>query len=413
MEIKNKLEILAQAAKYDASCSSSGSRRKNTGNTPQLGSTASGGICHSWSEDGRCISLLKILYTNRCIYDCVYCVNRVSNDRPRASLTPRELAELTINFYRRNYIEGLFLSSAIERSPDYTMEQICSAVRLLREDYNFGGYIHLKTIPGADYSLIERAGRLADRVSVNIELPSKESFNDLAPDKDSDEILSAMKGIGGDIEKNREERQKYSNAPRFVPAGQSTQLIVGASPEPDYQIIKLSQSLYEKMNLKRVYYSAFMPISSDSRLPEIKQPPLLREHRLYQADWLIRRYNFSAEELLDENTPDLDPELDPKCHWALQNIERFPVEVNRAPYEMLIRVPGIGLKSARRIISARQQRQIGWQELEDIGPALKRARYFITCRGQYMAGVPFNRNIIKDRLRASDDSSSRQMTLFD
>lgn len=408
MELQDKLRALTRAAKYDASCSSSGSSRK--AGSDRLGSAAASGICHSWSEDGRCISLLKILFTSRCIYDCAYCVNRISNDRPRASFTPEELARLTVNFYRRNYIEGLFLSSAIEKSPDHTMERICRAVEILREEYNFGGYVHLKAIPGADYKLIEKAGRLADRLSANIELPSRESFNSLAPDKDSEDILSSMSEIGEDIEQNREERQKYSSTPRFVPAGQSTQLIVGASPEPDYQIIRLSESLYENMNLKRVYYSAFMPVSRDRRLPRLNRPPLLREHRLYQADWLIRRYNFSAGELLDEENPALDRELDPKSNWALNNFEKFPVEINRADYDLLIRVPGIGLKSARRIVSARQQGAVDMETLRDIGPVLKRAKYFITCRGKYPAAIPFKRELIRERLTAGGEN--KQLSLF-
>ncbi len=414
MELKEKLKTLTRAAKYDASCSSSGSSRNNSNtDKKQLGNAAPSGICHSWSEDGRCISLLKLLYTNRCIYDCVYCVNRSSNDLPRASFQPRELAQLTINFYKRNYIEGLFLSSAIEKNPDYTMARIYRTVKILREEYNFAGYIHLKAIPGADYRLIEKAGRLADRISVNIELPSRKSFNNLAPDKNSDNILNSMQEIGSDIEKNRKERKKYKNAPQFVPAGQSTQLIVGASPEPDYQIIKLSESLYEKMNLKRVYYSAFMPVSNDSRLPRKEQPPLLREHRLYQADWLIRRYNFTAEEILDEDNPNLATEFDPKCNWALNNIEKFPLEINKADYEQLIRIPGIGPKSARRIIAARKQGPINFHELQDIGPVIKRAKYFITCQGKYYAGIPFDYQLIKERLSSGKkDGSQEQLNLF-
>ena len=414
MELKEKLEILTQAAKYDASCSSSGSSRSNKNtDKQQLGNAAPSGICHSWSEDGRCISLLKLLYTNYCIYDCVYCVNRVSNDLPRASFKPRELAQLTVNFYRRNYIEGLFLSSAIEKNPDYTMNQIYRTVKILREEYNFGGYIHLKAIPGADYRLIEKAGKMTDRISVNIELPSRESFDNLAPDKDSENILDSMKEIGSDIEKNRQERQKYKNAPQFVPAGQSTQLIVGATPEPDYQIIKLSESLYENMNLKRVYYSAFMPVSDDNRLPQKNQPPLLREHRLYQADWLIRRYNFSADEILNEDNPNLETEFDPKCNWALNNIEKFPVEINHADYQQLIRIPGIGPKSARRIISARKKGPINFHDLQDIGPVIKRAKYFITCRGKYYAGIPFQYDLIKQRLKqGKNNNSPDQLSLF-
>ncbi|MFW5992174.1 MAG: putative DNA modification/repair radical SAM protein, partial [Halanaerobiaceae bacterium] len=347
MKLLDKLSILADAAKYDVSCSSSGSSRKNS--SGGVGNGAAAGICHSWADDGRCISLLKILFTNYCIFDCAYCVNRESNDIPRVFFAPEEVVDLTINFYRRNYIEGLFLSSAIMKSPDYTMELLLRTVRNLREDYKFNGYIHLKAIPGADPALIELAGGYVDRMSVNIELPSRRSLKLLAPQKNFDNIITPMKEIGTRIVENREEKTSS-----FVPAGQSTQLVVGASPEPDFHILKLSEGLYNRFNLKRVYYSAYIPVNDSPVLPEIAAPPLLREHRLYQADWLLRFYKFTADELLDSSHPNFDIELDPKANWALNNLGKFPIEINKADYEMLLRVPGLGVKSARRIISSRR-----------------------------------------------------------
>ncbi|MDI3546880.1 MAG: hypothetical protein PWR10_532 [Halanaerobiales bacterium] len=412
MELREKLKILSGAAKYDASCSSSGSNRKNT--PGGIGNGASSGICHSWSDDGRCISLLKILFTNYCIYDCAYCINRVSNDLPRASFTPEEVIKLTINFYRRNYIEGLFLSSAVIKSPDYTMELLLKTVRKLREEYKFNGYIHLKAIPGADFSLIARAGRYADRMSVNIELPSKKSLSLLAPQKKMESILTPMKEIGLNIKENREERKKSKNLPRFVPAGQSTQLIIGASPETDYHILKLCEALYQRFNLKRVYYSAYIPVSNNPSLPQLRRPPLLREHRLYQADWLLRFYGFAADELLDRANPNFNPKLDPKANWALNHLHLFPLEVNRADYEMLLRVPGIGIKSARRIVSARRTGSIDFDDLEKFGTVLKRARYFITCKGKYYGGIPFREELIKERLVEGKTGLHRQqLSLFD
>jgi len=411
MEIIDKLEILADSAKYDVSCSSSGSSRQNS--PGGLGNSAPSGICHSWSDDGRCISLLKTLFANSCIYDCAYCINRASNDRPRASFSPRQLAELTVNFYRRNYIEGLFLSSGIKKNPDYTMEQIVETLRLLREEYNFNGYIHAKAIPGADLRLIFQAGELADRISVNIELPSRESLENLAPQKSALDILKPMKNIGSRIGEAREERQKFRHAGKFVPAGQSTQLIVGASPESDYKIMKLADGLYSSYNLKRVYYSAFMPVRPDSRLPALKTPPLLREHRLYQADWLLRFYDFKVEELFSRGTPNLDYQLDPKLNWALNNLDRFPLEVNRADYQELLRVPGIGPRSARKIVEARQEARISYQNLKKMGPVLKRARYFITCQGKYWAGIPFQEKLIETRVREQERSINyQQSSLF-
>ena len=409
MNLGKKLEILSEAAKYDASCSSSGSNRKNS--TSGLGNSAQGGICHSWSDDGRCISLLKILFTNYCIYDCAYCVNRRSNDLPRTTFTPQEVAELTINFYKRNYIEGLFLSSAIHKNADYTMEKILKTVELLRNKHNYNGYIHLKAIPGADYQLVKQAGEYADRMSVNIELPSRKSLAELAPQKKPEDILKPMKKIGKGVKENKEEKRKYENAPNFVPGGQSTQLIVGASPEPDYQILKLSEGLYNNLNLKRVYYSAFVPVNDNNKLPTINRPPLIREHRLYQADWLLRFYNFEADELLDQNHPNFNIELDPKADWAVNHLEKFPIEVNKADYQTLLRVPGIGPKSAARIVRSRKRIKLGYYDLINIGMVLKRAKYFITCKGKYFAGVPMKKEILEERL-ANKSKNWNQLALF-
>ena len=412
MKLINKLEILADAAKYDVSCASSGSSRQQLAGG--IGNTVNCGICHSWSDDGRCISLLKILFTNYCIYDCVYCVNRVSNDRPRVSFTPAEIAELTINFYRRNYIEGLFLSSAVLKSPDYTMELLLKTVKKLREEERFNGYIHLKAIPGADYSLITRAGLYADRMSVNIELPSKRSLHLLAPQKDPAQIINPMKQIRAGIKSNSEERKRFSKIPRFVPAGQSTQLIIGASPEPDYHILRLSEGLYNNFNLRRIYYSAYVPVGDNPNLPQLTRPPLLREHRLYQADWLLRFYGFKADELLDQRNPNFNTHLDPKANWALNHLDLFPVEINQADYQVLLRVPGIGVKSAQRILAARRTGKITYFDLKKFGTALKRARYFITCQGKYYGGIPLREDLIKDRLTVGRglDPERQQLSLF-
>ena len=350
-KLLSKVEILSAAARYDASCASSGSRRSRGGG---LGSGMPSGVCHSWSADGRCISLLKLLYSNRCRYDCAYCVNRRSQDGPRAAFTPREVAELTINFYRRNYIEGLFLSSGVFATPDETMEELITAVRLLREEYHFNGYLHLKLVPGVSDLLVAQAGRYADRVSVNIELPTAASLRQLAPDKTRAAVLEPMRAASRLIGNASGERKCSPRAPRFAPAGQSTQLLVGATPESDRDILTLSEALYRQLQLKRVYYSAYVPVGSDRRLPALSEPPLLREHRLYQADWLLRYYGFAVSELLDEATPQLDPRLDPKASWALRHPEMFPVEINRADYETLLRVPGVGVRSARRIVRARR-----------------------------------------------------------
>jgi len=384
VELAEKLEILADSAKYDVACTSSGVARP--GEHGKLGSCAFAGICHAFTPDGRCVSLLKVLYSNACAYDCSYCVNRRSNDRPRATFTPRELAELTIGFYRRNYIEGLFLSSAVLGSPDATMERMIEALRILRKEYHFNGYIHAKTIPGADPQLIHSMGLLADRLSVNIELPSEASLNQLAPDKKKSAILKPMSQIAVQSAQSKRELAVYRKASAFAPAGQSTQMIIGATPETDYHIMNLSEGLYKKYALKRVFYSAYLPIVEDRRLPALHtEPPLLREHRLYQADWLLRYYHFSANELLSESEPNFDPYLDPKSTWAVRHPSFFPVEVNTASREELLRVPGIGPKSALRIVQARKMQHLGMPELKRIGVVLKRAQYFITCNG-YAAG---------------------------
>ena len=383
MDVLEKLTILTDAAKYDAACTSSGGNRR--AKAGYIGNTTSSiaGCCHSFSADGRCVTLLKVLMTNRCVYDCKYCVNRRSNEAKRAMFTPEELADLTIQFYRRNYIEGLFLSSGVYRSPDYTTELMIRALRILREEYRFNGYIHAKAIPGTAPELVEQMGFLADRLSVNIELPSNDSLKRLAPQKSKENILLPMSRIRDGIKENAYDLIRYKSAPRFVPGGQSTQMIIGATPENDRRILQLSEGLYHKYSLKRVFYSAYIPVVQDRNLPALDTaPPLLREHRLYQADWLLRFYGFTADELLSEKTPDLDPMLDPKCSWAVRHPEEFPVEVNRAPYEKLLRVPGIGVVSAKRIIRARRQAKLDHEGLKKLGVVLKRASYFITCNGK-------------------------------
>lgn len=415
MDLQRKLEILSSAAKYDVSCSSSGSNRKNK--KGGIGNASVSGICHSFTPDGRCVSLLKILMSNVCIYDCSYCISRTSNDFPRATFTPDEICDITINFYKRNYIEGLFLSSAIVKSADFTMEKLYETVYKLRNEHNFNGYIHLKAIPGADQNLIDKAGLLVDRMSVNIELPSSESLKILAPDKDKNKILLPMKNISNKIIQNKNEIKRFKNAPIFVPGGQSTQLIVGASPESDLKILTLSESLYEKMNLKRVYYSAFVPVTNDKRLPEIKNPPTLREHRLYQADWLLRFYGFNANELLSEENPNFDINFDPKTNWALKNIHIFPLEINKAPREMLLRIPGIGEKSVQRIMAIRKVSNITFEDLKKIGVVLKRAQYFLTCNGKYYGDVSFDEPLIRDKLAPKEDlnileSKGEQLNFF-
>ena len=420
MQLEDKLAILADSAKYDVACTSSGVDR--AGGHGKLGCSVAAGICHSFTPDGRCISLLKVLYSNACCYDCGYCVNRRSNDVPRATFTPRELAELTIGFYKRNYIEGLFLSSAVIGTPDYTMERMIEALRILRQEYHFNGYIHAKTIPGADAELVRRIGLLADRLSVNIELPSEASLSLLAPDKKKQAILKPMGQIAVQSAQSKKELVLYRHAPAFAPAGQSTQMIIGATPESDRHIMGLAESLYKKYSLKRVFFSAYLPVNSDSRLPALDvRPPLLREHRLYQADWLLRFYGFKASEILDESHPNLNVLLDPKEDWAVRNLQYFPVEVNRADYQVLLRVPGIGVKSARRIVQARRTALLRFEDLKKIGVTMKRAVYFITCNGRMMYPTKLEEDYIVRQLTdaptrrqfGTDGMSYRQMSLFD
>lgn len=421
MSLYDKLNILSDAAKYDVSCTSSGVERRGDGTG--MGNCRKAGICHSFSSDGRCISLLKILFTNECIYDCKYCINRSSNDVVRTSFTPEEVCTLTMEFYRRNYIEGLFLSSGILKSPDYTMELIYAALYRLRHICNFQGYIHVKAIPGADQRLIRMTGFLADRMSVNMELPTAESLRLLAPHKSRKNILAPMRFVQEKMKENHHEITLYKNAPRFVPAGQSTQMIIGATPETDYQILRVTEALYKKFDLKRVFFSAFVPVNEDKALPSIRDqgPPLLREHRLYQADWLLRFYHFEAEELLDEENQNFNVYLDPKCCWALRNLDIFPVEINRADYHTLLRVPGIGYKSAGRIVKARRWGCIGFEDLKKMGVVLKRALYFITCSGKMMYPVRIDedsitRNLLNTRERIPEEverMTFRQLSLFD
>ena len=376
--VLDKLKILAESAKYDVSCASSGTSRSHK--KGQIGSAEGWGICHSFAEDGRCISLLKIMLTNNCIYDCAYCINRRSNDLPRATLSVTELVNLTIEFYRRNYIEGLFLSSGVVRNPDYTMERLVKVVKDLRQVYRFNGYIHLKSIPGASQELVNEAGLYSDRMSVNIEIPNEQSLQLLAPEKDFQSVFTPMRYIQQGMLQSAEERKKYRHAPRFVPAGQSTQMIVGATSDSDKDILHLTSALYKRPSMKRVYYSGFVPVNGyDNRLPALKQPPLVRENRLYQADWLLRFYNFKVDEIVDDSYPDLDLEIDPKLAWALRHPEAFPVDINRADYEMLLRVPGLGVKSAKMILPARRYSRLGTSHLKQIGVVLKKAQYFITC----------------------------------
>ena len=376
--VLDKLKILAESAKYDVSCASSGTSRSHK--KGQIGSAEGWGICHSFAEDGRCISLLKIMLTNNCIYDCAYCINRRSNDLPRATFSVSELVNLTIEFYRRNYIEGLFLSSGVVRNPDYTMERLVKVVKDLRQVYRFNGYIHLKSIPGASQELVNEAGLYADRMSVNIEIPNEQSLQLLAPEKDFQSVFTPMRYIQQGMLQSAEERKKFRHAPRFVPAGQRTQMIVGATSDSDKDILHLTSALYKRPSMKRVYYSGFVPVNGyDKRLPALKQPPLVRENRLYQADWLLRFYNFNVDEIVDDSYPDLDLEIDPKLAWALRHPEAFPVDINRADYEMLLRVPGLGVKSAKMILTARRYSRLGTSHLKQIGVVLKKAQYFITC----------------------------------
>ena len=485
LSTEEKLKILTGAARYDVACTSSGVGRR--GKAGSLGNSRPDGICHSFAADGRCISLLKILFTNQCIYDCKYCVNRRSNDTVRTAFTPEEICRLTMEFYRRNYIEGLFLSSGVPDSPDSIMEQLCRTLYMLRNQYHFNGYIHVKAIPGADPALIEAAGFLADRMSVNLELPTAEGLRKLAPGKTREKILTPMRQIqtgivrqmerdgrrlppGADsVRKNPvslrlEEKaadtadarlssvpsdgtaKSVSRRPRvipgksvyggfglgrisnsrsyFVPAGQSTQMIVGATSESDYHMMRVAEALYQNFGLKRVFYSAFVRVNDDSLLPDLPGgPPLLREHRLYQADWLMRYYGFQADELLDEKRPNFNIYLDPKCDWALRNLALFPVEINRASYEVLLRVPGIGVKSAMRIVSARRQAALRFEDLKRLGVVLKRAAYFITCSGRMMESVPIDEDVIAERLIGAERRKNlelgggsglyRQLSMFD
>jgi putative DNA modification/repair radical SAM protein len=406
MTTDDKLSILGMAARYDASCSSSGSNRSNGGGT---GNAMRAGICHSWADDGRCISLLKVLQSNVCMYDCAYCINRRSNDIPRAAFSSTELADLTMEFYKRNYIEGLFLSSAVHQSPDYSMELMLGTIRLLRKKHSFFGYVHLKVMPGADSRLIQEAGLLADRVSANIELPTSHGLKLLAPDKEPDSVMGSIKSISHRIRESADSRKLYKSAPSFAPAGQSTQLIVGATGDTDKTIVTLSESLYNKLSLKRVYYSAFIPVNKDNRLPALMSPPLLREHRLYQADWLLRFYGFSADEILEEQHPYLETEIDPKTAWALRHYKRFPIEINRATYEDILRVPGIGVRSAQRIVRARRHTALNFEDLKKMGIVLKRAQYFILCSGKTIHKTLYPEVIRADLIPGSSNVKLKEL----
>jgi len=409
--IFEKLKILADAAKYDVSCVSSGVERKNK-NTGSIGNAAAQGICHAWSSDGRCISLLKILMTNDCIYDCQYCSNRVTNSVKRASFTPEEIAELTIQFYRRNYIEGLFLSSAVEKSPDHTMENIYKTLQLIRYKYNFWGYIHVKGIPGADPILVKKAGLLADRMSINIELPTRESLHILAPQKKIEKLIQPMAQIKNEIASVLEDKRSFKNTPRFLPGGQSTQMIIGATPDSDKTILNLSQNLYDRFDMKRVFFSAYIPVLSSPNLPAIStMPPLKREHRLYQADWLMRFYYFKAEELFTEIEPNLDLEFDPKIMYALRNINKFPIEINKASYEELLRIPGLGVISAKRIIQERKNAELSYDSLRKMKTVLKRSKYFITINGKYYGNTKLDPDDIKADLRFKE--VQKQFNIYD
>ena len=421
MTIAEKLNILSDAAKYDVACTSSGTDRQNDGSG--IGNCVKSGICHTFSADGRCVSLLKILFTNECIYDCKYCINRASNDVPRESFTPDEVCNLTIEFYRRNYIEGLFLSSGVWKSPNFTMEMLYQTLYKLRTEYHFQGYIHVKAIPGASQELIQKVGFLADRMSVNLELPTAEGLRKLAPHKTRKNILTPMRLVQNGMAQNKQEIVAYRHAPRFVPAGQSTQMIIGATPENDFQILNVAESLYKNFELKRVFYSAFIHVNDDSNLPARTDagPPLLREHRLYQADWLLRYYGFEAKELLSEKNPNFNVLIDPKCNWALEHLECFPVEVNRADYYTLLRVPGIGYKSASRIVKARRMGVLDFSDLKKLGVVLKRALYFITCNGKMMYPTKIEQDyILRNLLSVGEkvpisvrEMGYKQISLFD
>lgn len=408
--IDEKLRILSDAAKYDVSCSSSGSSRKNTSNG--LGNAAYSGICHSWSADGRCVSLLKILMTNHCIYDCKYCINRKSNDIERAILTPDEIVRLTMNFYRRNYIEGLFLSSGVIKNADYTMEQMIAVAKKLRLEENFNGYIHMKVIPGASRELIHEIGLYVDRVSVNIELAENKALKLLAPDKKPTDISTSMGLIRKNQIQNIEEKKLFKSTPSFIPAGQTTQMIIGAGGESDFAILNRSENLYKNFGLKRVYYSAYVPVNKSGILANTNAVPMLREHRIYQADWLLRFYNFKAEEILDEKNPFIDPLLDPKANWAVQNWHLFPMEINRASYKDLIRIPGIGVTSAKRIVMVRRHNVIKYEHLKKLGVVIKRAKYFITVNGEFMGFRKESPELIRNALMEKEKVEMQQLKLF-
>ena len=408
--IDKKLRILSDAAKYDVSCSSSGSGRKNTNNG--LGNGAISGICHSWSADGRCVSLLKILMTNYCIYDCKYCISRKSNDIERAILTPDEIVRLTINFYRRNYIEGLFLSSGVIKNADYTMEQMITVAKKLRLEERFNGYIHMKVIPGASRELIHEMGLYVDRVSVNIELAESKALKLLAPDKKPTDISTSMGLIRKNQIQNTEEKKLFKSTPSFIPAGQTTQMIIGAGGESDYAILSKSENLYKNFDLKRVYYSAYVPVNKSGILANADAVPMIREHRLYQADWLLRFYDFKAGEILDEKKPFIDPLLDPKANWAVQNWHLFPMEINRASYKDLLRIPGIGVTSAKRIVMARKYSIIKYEHLKKLGVVIKRAKYFITVNGEFLGFRKESPELIRNALIEKEKMAMRQMKLF-
>ena len=409
--IEEKLRILSDAAKYDVSCSSSGSSRKNTNNG--LGNAAINGICHSWSADGRCISLLKILMTNYCIYDCKYCINRKDNDIERAILSPDEIVKLTINFYRRNYIEGLFLSSGIIKSADYTMELMIAVAKKLRLEEKFNGYIHMKVIPGASRQLINEIGLYVDRVSVNIEFAENTALKLLAPDKKATDISTSMGLIRKNMIENMEDKKIFKSTPSFIPAGQTTQMIIGASGESDYAILARSENLYKNFDLKRVYYSAYVPVNKSGILVSTEQAvPMIREHRLYQADWLLRFYDFKADEILDEKDPFVDPLLDPKTNWAIKNSHFFPIEINKASYKDLLRVPGIGVTSAKRIVMTRKYSTIRYEHLKKLGVVIKRAKYFITVNGEFLGFKKENPELLRNALMEKEKMVTEQLRLF-
>jgi putative DNA modification/repair radical SAM protein len=414
-EVLEKLKTLAESAKYDVSCSSSGTTRKNT--PGGIGSASGWGICHSFTEDGRCVSLLKIMLTNYCIFDCAYCINRRSNDIRRATFAVEELVELTIEFYRRNYIEGLFLSSGVINNADYTMERMVRVVKELRTVHKFNGYIHMKSIPGASQQLVHEAGLYADRMSVNIEIPTEANLKMLAPEKDHESVYKPMLYIQQGVLESTEERQKHRYAPRFVPAGQSTQMIIGATNESDKQILQTSASLYQRPSMKRVYYSGYIPVNSyDSRLPAVKLAPLVRENRLYQADWLLRFYEFKVDEIVDEKFPDLDLEIDPKLAWALRHPEQFPVDINKADYSMILRIPGIGVKSAQLIVTSRRFARLRSADLKKIGVVMKKAQYFITCNELTLNTVSdtspeYVRRILTEKKMGKGKDNRQQLSL--